>query len=355
MNKFVLMLLCGLLLMLTNQLSRGHDEPTSFLDLRMEGDGIKASLVASTADLAHELENVEPAMLLDPDILRQNQNNLAAVLFSRLQLKADGVDLTPNFGSASPVPETEDIRFEFTFASTLEPAEIAVECKLFPYDSRHRTYLNFYNGKSLIRQEVFEGEVTTAGFSVSDKQGVWSVIREFTYEGVRHIFIGPDHILFIIGLLLLGGSLGRLLQIATAFTIAHSITLGLATFQIVSPPASIVEPVIALSIVVVGIHAFFGQHLRDPRLWFAFVFGLVHGFGFAGVLQEMELPRHALGWSLFSFNVGVELGQACIILAVAPFLALLKNRRPAAARQVTNFAALMVTTAGAFWFFDRVI
>ena len=355
MKRSAFILLCGLLVFLTNQLSRGHDEPTSFLDLRLESDGIKASLVASTVDLAHELENVEPAMLLDPAVLRQNENALAVVLLSRLQLKADGVPLTAVWSSVSPVPERNDIRFEFTFAHPVEPKAIAVECKLFPYDSRHRTYLNFYHGKTLSRQEVFESEVTAASFPISDKQGIWSVIREFTYEGVRHIFIGPDHILFVVGLLLLGGNLGMLLRIATAFTIAHSITLGLATFQIISPPASVVEPVIALSIVVVGIHSFLGQGLRDPRLWFAFVFGLIHGFGFAGVLQEMELPRHALGWSLFSFNAGVELGQACIILAVAPFLALLKNRKPAAARQVTSFAALMVTTAGAFWFFDRIM
>lgn len=150
-------------------------------------------------------------------------------------------------------------------------------------------------------------------------------------------------------------SLGRLLRIITAFTIAHSITLCLATLQIISPPTSIVEPVIALSIVVVGIHSYLGNELRDPRLWFAFTFGLIHGFGFASVLQEMDLPHHALGVSLFSFNLGVEIGQACIILIVAPLLALLRSRSPLIARHVTQFAALSVTTAGAFWFFQRLM
>lgn len=355
MRKPAFLVLCGALAFLAIQLSQGHEEPTSFLDLRIESDGLKAGLVTSTVDLAHELEKVEPAMLLNPDILRQNENALAAVLLSRLRLKADGVPLIAVLSSASAVPERKDIRFDFTFDGPPDPKVIEVECKLFLYDSRHRTYLNLYHGKTLSRQEVFDGAATTASFSISDHQGTWSVIREFTYEGVRHIFIGPDHILFVIGLLLLGGSLGSLLRIATAFTIAHSITLGLATFQIINPPASVVEPVIALSIVVVGVHSFLGQRLRDPRLWFAFVFGLIHGFGFANVLQEMELPRHALGWSLLSFNVGVEFGQGCIILAVAPFLALLSHRKPAAARHVTHFAALMVTTAGAFWFFDRIM
>jgi hydrogenase/urease accessory protein HupE len=207
----------------------------------------------------------------------------------------------------------------------------------------------------LSRQEVFEGAVTNAAFAILAQQGIWNVIGEFTYEGVRHIFIGPDHILFVIALLLLGGNIGMLLRIVTAFTIAHTITLCLATFHIINPPASVVEPVIALSIVIVGIHAFLGNKLRDPRLWFAFIFGLIHGFGFASVLQEMELPRHALGISLFSFNVGVELGQACIILMVAPPLALLSKHKPVAARQMTQVAALFITTAGSFWLFQRLM
>lgn len=355
MRRFAAFILFGILVCLTNQSAQAHQEPTSFLELHFESDGLKASLVTSIADLAHELEAVEPQMLLNPTVLQQHEKKLAEILFSRLQLTADGTMLAANLLAATPVPEREDIRFDFTYNSPPQPRQIAVECKLFPYDSRHRTYVNVYQGKSLSRQEVFEGNVTAANFSIAGKQSLWTVIREFTGEGIHHIFIGPDHILFVIGLLLLGGSMGRLLRIVTAFTIAHSITLCLATFQIVSPPASVVEPVIAFSIVVVGIHAFLGNELRDPRLWFAFTFGLIHGFGFASVLQEMELPRHALDVSLFSFNVGVEIGQTCIILAVAPFLALLKNRKPIAARHVTQFAALFVTTAGAFWFFQRLM
>jgi hydrogenase/urease accessory protein HupE len=172
---------------------------------------------------------------------------------------------------------------------------------------------------------------------------------------VHHIFIGPDHILFVVGLLLLGGSLGQLLKIVTAFTIAHSITLGLATFQIVRPPPSLVESVIALSIVCVGISAFFGKRRRDPRLLFAFCFGLIHGFGFANALQEMMLPREALGWSLFAFNGGVEIGQGFIVLTIAPLLALLRTRRPIFAERIVTAGALCVVTAGAFWFFQRVM
>ncbi len=355
MRTFLLKFFSGLLVLLAIEAAQAHQEPTSFWDLHLESDGLQASLVTSITDLAHELAEVEPQMLLNPSILRQHEKKLAEILLSRLQLKADGTTLVASLISSTPIPEREDIRFDFKYDGPPEVQALAVECKLFPYDSRHRTYLNIYQGKALLRQDVFKGDITTTAFPIAGKQEIWEVIREFTYEGIRHIFIGPDHILFVIGLLLLGGSVGRLLRIITAFTIAHSITLCLATFHILTPPASIIEPVIALSIVVVGIHAFLGNELRDPRLWFAFTFGLIHGFGFASVLQEMELPRHVLGVSLFSFNLGVEIGQACIILAVAPLLALLRNRKPLAARHVTQFAALSVTTAGAFWFFQRVM
>nr|MBA3963506.1 HupE/UreJ family protein [Chthoniobacterales bacterium] len=141
----------------------------------------------------------------------------------------------------------------------------------------------------------------------------------------------------------------------TAFTIAHSITLGLATFHILSPPARVIEPTIALSIIFVGAHALlFEKGERDWRLLFAFCFGFIHGFGFANVLRAMDLPRSALGWSLFSFNLGVEIGQACIVLAVAPLLALLYRQRIQVTRRVLATAAFCVISAGSYWFVERL-
>lgn len=355
MKSFLQTWLLILSVVLVSHLAHAHQEPTSFLELHLENTGFRAELVTSVADLAHELNDVEPQMLLSPAILKQHENRLVSILSSRFYLKLDGVKVAENSVKVVAIPEREEIRFEFKYEVPLRLREIFLVCKLFPYDSRHRTYVNCYHGKSLLRQEVLVGDLTSMTVPMAEKQKIWKVIGDFTYEGARHIFIGPDHILFVIGLLLLGGSLGCLLRIITGFTIAHSITLCLATFQIISPPASIVEPVIALSIVVVGLHSLFGSEIRGPRLWFAFTFGLIHGFGFASVLQEMQLPRHALGLSLFSFNLGVELGQTCIILLVAPLLALAKRRNPRAARQVTYVSAFSIITAGAFWFFQRVM
>ena len=120
------------------------------------------------------------------------------------------------------------------------------------------------------------------------------------------------------------------MRIVTAFTIGHSITLSLAALDIVTPPASIIEPAIALSIVFVGADNLVRGDGRDLRAWVALVFGLVHGFGFANVLREFGLPREALGWSLFSFNVGVEIGQLMVVLLVASLLAAIRRRNQTA-------------------------
>jgi hydrogenase/urease accessory protein HupE len=235
------------------------------------------------------------------------------------------------------------------------PAQLHVDALLFPYDPRHRTFVNVWSGEDLLRQETLKPDRLTADFATSRHQSLGGVFVEFVKQGIHHIFIGPDHILFVIGLLLLGGTVTQLMKIVTAFTIAHSITLALATFRLVTPPAAVVEPVIALSIVCVGLSAFFGKRAHDPRLLFAFCFGLVHGFGFASVLQEMVLPRQAMGVSLFAFNFGVEIAQALIVVTIAPLLAFVRNRSVRVSDSVVASGALLITAAGAFWFFQRVL
>ena len=143
-------------------------------------------------------------------------------------------------------------------------------------------------------------------------------------------------------------------MIVTSFTIAHSITLSLAALNIVSPPARLIEPAIALSIVYVGADNLLIKEGRDVRAWIAFAFGFIHGFGFANVLREMELPARALGWSLFAFNVGVEIGQLFVVAIVATALAALRSRNEAAGRRLALAGSVVVIAAGTFWFIQRV-
>jgi hydrogenase/urease accessory protein HupE len=332
-----------------------HDAPTSFLDLHTTARGLDLVLTSSTTDLAHDLPAIEPDMLLQPAALEPEKTSLSTNVLSRLTIKTDGRRLTGELVKVEPLPEKKDLRITLHFALEHPPRRLHLQCQLFPYDPRHRTFANFYDGARLEQQEIFDGMKTEADYLPGAHQKVGLVVRQFLLEGVHHIFLGPDHILFVVGLLLLGGSVKQLLKVVTAFTVAHSVTLGLATFKVVSPPASLVEPAIALSIIFVGMSALFANTVRDPRLLIAFSFGLVHGFGFARALQEMALPRQAISWSLFAFNGGVEIGQACIVMLVAPFLILLRQRNPALSERVVGLGALGVVTAGAFWFFQRVI
>ena len=143
-------------------------------------------------------------------------------------------------------------------------------------------------------------------------------------------------------------------MVVTSFTIAHSVTLSLAALNILSPPARIIEPAIALSIVYVGADNLLAQGGRDVRAWIAFAFGFIHGFGFATVLREMELPARALGWSLFSFNFGVEIGQLLVVVPVASAFALIRSRSEWAQRQLVYAGSIIVIAAGSFWFVQRV-
>jgi hydrogenase/urease accessory protein HupE len=183
---------------------------------------------------------------------------------------------------------------------------------------------------------------------------VVAVMKTFVPSGIHHILIGPDHILFLIGLLLTGGSWIALVRIVTAFTIGHSVTLSLAALDLVTPPATIIEPAIALSIVFVGADNLVRGNGRDLRAWVALVFGLVHGFGFANVLREFGLPDQALGWSLFSFNAGVEIGQLAIVVLVASLLASVRRRSATLGYRVAFAGSLVVIAAGTYWFVQRV-
>lgn len=333
--------------------AQGHDLPLSYVDLRVSENGIDATLEASAKNFARELSGLEEETLL-ADAPAQKEQLLAAVE-ANLLITADRRTLAPELREVEPLVARRDLRLRLQFAWKETPEKIAVRCDLFSADPRHKTFLNIYQDGALRRQEIFDKDVTQIDYALSSRQGISDVITQFVREGVHHIFIGPDHILFIVGLLLLGGTLGRLLRIVTAFTIAHSITLVLATLNILSPPARVIEPAIALSIIFVGAHALLQLgDKRDWRLLFAFCFGFVHGFGFANVLREMRLPRAALGWSLFSFNVGVEIGQACIVLAVAPLLALLTRRSAIVAGRVITASAFGVIFAGSFWFVQRL-
>jgi hydrogenase/urease accessory protein HupE len=330
-----------------------HPTPFSYLDLRLSQARLNGSLVVHVID--HDLNVEPPAKLLAPALAESRRDDILSLLRSRLLLTVDGQSLDPELLSVEPLPDREAIALNLRFHTRAAPGLIKIQCALFPYDPQHQTFLNVYEGEALTHQEIFSKDHANFDYFTGGRQGVLAVVKNFLLSGTWHIFIGPDHILFIVGLLLMGGKLTRLLTIVTAFTVAHSVTLSLAALDVVNPPARLIEPAIALSIVYVGIdNLMVGKTGWDVRAWIAFFFGLIHGFGFAGVLKEFRLPRQALGWSLFSFNFGVEIGQVCIVAVVASMLAALRNRNKALAERVVVAGSVIVILAGVYWFIQRV-
>ena len=332
-----------------------HPAPFSYLDVHVAADGLSGRLALHDLDAAYELKLDDPTRLADPAFAAAQGPALAALLADRLRFVADGATLPWTISATRPVPGQDAIELTWRAPGQAYPGKLTVEARLFPYDITHQTFVNVFENDALMRQEVLGRDRTTVDFYTGTRQGLLAVFTTFTTSGVHHIAIGPDHILFIIGLLLLGGTLPRLLMIVTAFTIGHSITLALATLQIVDPPARIIEPAIALSIVYVGAdNLLTGAKGRDVRAWVALLFGLVHGFGFASVLRETGLPNRALGVSLFAFNLGVEIGQALIVAVVATALAYVRRHSDAAARFIVIAGSIVVMLAGAYWFVERV-
>ena len=175
------------------------------------------------------------------------------------------------------------------------------------------------------------------------------IARQYLWLGYTHILPkGLDHILFVLGIFLLSPRLKTMLLQVTAFTIAHSITLGLSMYGIVSLPSRVVEPLIALSIAYVAIENLVTRELKPWRLALVFMFGLLHGLGFAGVLRELGLPRDEFLTALLTFNLGVEGGQLTIIaaamLAVAPFM-----KKGWYRQRVVIPASLLIAAIGIYW------
>jgi hydrogenase/urease accessory protein HupE len=337
-----------------------HPAPFSYLDFHFDSSGVTGSLVVHDLDAAHDLNITAADTLLDPAVAARARDALVALLSPRLALLFDGRPVTIEWGAIEVVPDRQSVRLAFSVAGA-PPARMNMQAYLFPYDPIHQTFVNIYENGALKHQAILDAGHQSLEYYAGTTQGRLAVIRTFVLSGIQHIMIGPDHILFLIGLLLLGGSFARLALIVTAFTIGHSITLSLAALDIFSPPSRYIEPLIALTIVVVGADNILvlrnrdsTQKASDIRAWLAAVFGLIHGFGFASVLKEFGLPQAALGWSLFAFNLGVEVGQLAIVSVVASALALVRRRSERLAARVALAGSIGVILAGLYWFVERV-
>ncbi|RYF41919.1 MAG: HupE/UreJ family protein [Comamonadaceae bacterium] len=239
---------------------------------------------------------------------------------------------------------------------------------LYDVDPSHRGLVQWSAPGSTVAQAlVFATESAQQALALQP-QGPWETLRQYVVEGVWHIWIGFDHILFLLALLLpavlvrregkwqgvasLRSAVVEVLKVVTAFTLAHSITLSLAALGFVSLPSRLVESVIAASVVLAALNNLRGT-IHGRRWVMAFIFGLIHGFGFASVLADLGLPQDALVLALVGFNVGVELGQLAIVAVFLPIAFALRSTKFYRVGVLQAGSVLVAILAG-WWLVQRM-
>lgn len=237
----------------------------------------------------------------------------------------------------------------------------------FDVDTQHRGLLNLTNN-NVQTSHVFSPEETVFEY-IEEKNSHWDSFGSYVWQGVWHIWIGYDHILFLVSLLLPAVLIWRekswqardsgkeslidVVKIVTAFTVAHSLTLCMVILADVSLPVAIVESAIALSVVIVALNNL-RPVLRVNRWQMGFGFGLIHGFGFANVLLELQLTNQALISSLIGFNLGVELGQLAIVFAFLPIAYMIRNYW-VYQKVVLKLGSVAIASLGIVWLVERSI
>jgi len=276
---------------------------------------------------------------------------LLRAVATRIRVVADGHTCDPSPGLVTPPSQDGgSVSVQLAFACGHAPNALTIRDDLFDVlGAGYHTIANIqWPGGS--QQFVFLPSEREARVNVSD--GVTTRgIGSFFLLGVEHILTGYDHLLFLLALALRGGNIWSLLKIITAFTVAHSITLALAALNIVVLPERLVEATIALSIAYVAAENLFMRQAVSHRWAVAFIFGLMHGFGFSNVLRELGLPKQGLIWALLNFNLGVEAGQAIAVLIAVPLLIWLRRFRwePRAVAAIS----VVVLVVGLTLFVDR--
>lgn len=332
-----------------------HPVPFSYLDLHLQPGAVDLSIVVHMFDVGHDLQ-VDPAdRLLDSAFLATKSDALIALLAPRIQLTADGTSLVPvSWSPAEALPDRQSVRLKAHYEVHGAPGMYTVNARMFPYDTAHQTFVNVYEDDQLTLQAILDVAKTRLDYYSGSRQGAVAVGRRFIPAGLRHIWLGPDHLLFLLGVLLLGGTMRQLAWLAGGFAAGNAAAFVLILLSFLHPAPRLIEPAVALSIVYIGADNLMVRDGRDMRLWIATAFGLIHGFWFANGLREMDLPARAFRWSLASFDIGVEMAQILTILTVGAAVAALGRRWPAAASRLVYVGSAAVIVAGIYLFVQRV-
>ena len=301
--------------------------------------------------------------------LKAKQTEIAAHALSHLKIRADGHTCELELIEMLFTEHSDGGYAVLNLATGVSGSAEAFEVEysfLFEADPTHRG-LVLFESNGVPATYILSPAQATIAFKAGDAS-LWSAFVDYTKEGVWHIWIGFDHILFLISLLLpavlirenkewqpvekFKPAFRSVLKIVTVFTLAHSITLWLAVMDYVTLPSRLVESSIAFSIIVTAFNNLFPV-LKIPGWAIAFVFGLIHGFGFANVLLDLGLSSMTLGISLFGFNVGVELGQLAIVAVFLP-LAFLIRKTKFYELVVLKLGSILIACIAAIWMLERI-
>jgi hypothetical protein len=358
-----------ILLLLGSAFAQAHKPSDSYLTLSVQ----EASVVGQW-DIA--LRDLDFAIGVDTDgdgqitwgEVKARQKAIVAYALARLTIAGDGA-VCPIAITDYLIDNHSDGAYavlRFTASCVRTVGELQVTYRLFSdIDQQHKGLLRLQVGGET-RTAVFDPKNAQQTFKLA-KPSLWKEFSDYLSTGVEHIWKGYDHILFLLSLLLpavvvrgqkdwepsdgFRPAVVDVLKVVTAFTVAHSITLSLATLQIVSLPARLSESAIAASVVVAALNNIFPL-IRARRWVVAFAFGLIHGFGFASVLTDLGLPRGALAVALVGFNLGVEVGQIAIVAGFLP-IAYVLRRTWLYRRCVLLGGSSAVVVVAALWFVER--
>jgi hypothetical protein len=368
MRRFLL-----LALLLVALPAAAHKPSDSYLTLRVEGSMVDVQWDIALRDLEYAVgidANDDGAITWEE--LKARHDAISAYALARLAISADGASCLSTDVEHQVDRHSDGTYAVLRFAAVCPKNARVLEARyglFFDLDPLHRGLASLED-RGTTRSLIFSPEQAAQRLSSDGRTrlGTWlDEVLEFVREGVWHIWTGFDHVLFLLSLLLPavllreGGrwvpvpgfrqALWKTFVIVTAFTLAHSLTLTLAALEVVALPSRLVESAIAASVMVAALNNVFP--LLERRLWMvAFLFGLIHGFGFASVLRDLGLPRDNLLVALVSFNLGVEAGQLAIVAALLPLAFVL--RQSWFYRRLTLAAgSLVIVAVAGVWLFER--
>lgn len=339
--------------------AHAHDPGLSSATITIQSDGCGAELSFSKADAAilfRSLSNNDT-----PLNAKETAAGLRKYAADALDLKLDGTSVSAQFidGGADDSGNVT-LSLDYHHATSTNISIRSPWLALLPPGHRQFLSLQKPDGKVLFSRLLNLGTGCTS-FTLDNRlclpaPNPKATFTGFLAMGVTHIWTGYDHLLFLFGLLAVTRRLRAVVKIITCFTVAHSLTLAIAALNLVTLPSRIVEPMIAASIVFVGVENFLRNGEPKGRWLLTFAFGLIHGFGFASALREAGVGEHGGGVALplVSFNLGVEAGQIAVAAVVLPLIWKLRNQ-PHLIRRWIPVTSSLVGILGTYWFIQRVI